>query len=54
MIDSIGVIYIKNNTVLSWLIRLYAVVMITRQHNDMIDCIGVIYAETKIELSGLI
>ena len=26
--------------------------MKTKQDNDLIDCIGVIYAETKIELSG--
>ena len=26
--------------------------MKTKQDNDLIDCIGVIYAETKIELLG--
>ena len=26
--------------------------MKTRQDNDVIDCIGVVYTETEIELSG--
>lgn len=50
MTDYTGAIYTKNETELSWSIRSDVVFIKTKQDNDMIDCIGMVYFKTKIKL----
>ena len=52
--DGISVFYAKNDTELSWLIRLGIFMTKTKQNNDVTDHIGLVYTKIETELSGLI
>lgn len=49
MIDRIGMVYSKNETELSWLIRQVRLLMKTKEVNNVTNCISAIYAENDIE-----
>ena len=55
MIDRIDTVYIENEIELIWPILDQVRFMTkTKQGNNVIDSIGVVYVEIEIELSGLI
>lgn len=52
MIDHTNTIYSKNEAELPWLIELCLVCDENKQDSYVTDCIGLVYIETEMELSG--